>query len=376
MFNVDFITVLGAAISMLLLFAVIIKNENLYSQIFNETRAKVQKIKDKVPVDEIQNELNQYKQEIQLAAEIYSQDAIEKCFSERRKRKKDIKFERGVNLIESCEDYIVYFRERSSNKWKDPDLSPAPLMTALTCMLIIGLYAYIGLNYKYQPEISYRIVFYFLYFSCIEWISIWAYPFLDVFKEVYPRKKGGNAPVKRKMPNKLINFIEGQNGNKMVWIKQVLSAFLVYFILLALLFACTRIPWSPALSLISMGILVLLFGGSLFFIGGYGKKSVPYLNYYGQLVVILGYALILGAVHFFRADSIIPKSLCTSEAINTATLVYIILNGLTFPILFPWIYYHILVFLMELRLHFKKANALIYKKLLVHRYIKKRNNEG
>ncbi|MBO4922544.1 MAG: hypothetical protein J5382_00300 [Bacteroidales bacterium] len=374
MFNVDFITVLGAAISMLLFYSVFITTENLYSRILNETKEKVQKIKDKVPVDEIQDDLNGYKQDIQLAAEIYSQDAIEKCFSEKRKRKKDIKFEKGVNLIKSCEDYIVYFREQSSNKWKDPNLSPAPLLTALTCMLIIGLYAYIGLNYKHQPEISYRIVFYLLYFSWIEWISIWAYPFFDVFKEVYPRKKERNAQVKIKTPNKLINFIEGRNGNKMVWIKQVLSAFLVYFILLALLFACTRIPWSPALSLISMGILVLLFGGSLFFIGGYRKKSVPYLNYYGQLVVILGYALILGAVHIFRADSIIPKSLCTSEAINTATLFFIILNGLTFPIVFPWIYYHILVFLMELRLYLKKVNALIYKGLLVYRYIRKSND--
>ena len=350
---------------MLLFYAVFNENQSSYTKIFDETREKVRKIKKKFPLDKYRRKLDGYEEEITELKSGYHVFAETHNLSIAKRNRKEWRLNKGARLIKECRSYLEFFQNLTLEVWKEPDLTPAPLLTSLTCIILLGLFIITKLNILGQGLL---IMFYFLFFSCIEWLVIWFYPILYLIKIVRQKKVEKNLKQERPEARGALRamrvMVEGDYGSEFVLIKRIFSLVIVFALLCGIIALLALTPCSSKMHLLLVSIPFLLFGGGCFFIGGYNHIRVPYLNYYGQLVVTLGMSFLMGMVTVMGGQQIVPESAYSLEALTKWALGFIFLNGLTFPILFPWLYYHILEVLMEVAIHIKKNRALFYKKRL------------
>jgi hypothetical protein len=321
---------LGIAVSMLLIFVILDKNYNLYNKIVEEIKNKLYKALNNS--EKKVKDFNTSKRRLlkEAGTDTWLKDKLSPIWKGILRNKKKLK-KMGNNIISDKTNEALSI------------LQQAPLYTALFCLLVSGIDAFLlifGHNYSDKVNVT---LFYFVYFSWLSWIVAWIYRSIIIGHYIAFSLSLGNIPRYRDW------FTRHTVFSSLFF--PVTAILIVWGLILLFMRHC-----DSSLIFIVLSIMYLLFG-ILCYLAKEPDKDISYINFYGQIVMIMAVAVLTDLCSsWFNIDSVIPVFWGTSSFLKGAIYFFIFLNGFTCPVLMPTFWFSlapsISSFILRLRLRF------------------------
>lgn len=346
MISNDTLIFLGIALSILLIFVVVHKSANnegndLYSTILDEIRSKIRKaVEALTEKHNVQERIENIKESLREGATIIGWEDSDSGDSEKKRlASTQSMIERARRSTEKCEGAFRRFKEMNPIKEASPLLSQAPLFTALFCLLVVGMQTYVAVSSDNKGSLAGYVeptILTFTYFCILYWVSVWMYRlFVNEFR-LLPAKKSAAG-----------RFLSAYRRMMKRWttlgtIRLLAVIFLAWFLLFPLLRAlhCSRVH-------LGIGFFFVLLGSLGFHAKDY-RKGIPYLNLYGQIVVILAVSILTSVCTRRFGMDVFPKAMLSAHCLDKAVFHFVFLNGFTLPILLPLVYYHCRIWISEM----------------------------
>ena len=365
MLSDSLLTFIGIALSILVIFIVTSRGQridSLYYMIMNEIHEKINdaisetvrrhdKFNDKHR--SLSNEVNIILPQLENGKNVddnnhklplISPEALKKqqVLIEKNRRVYDLD-RRKINAWNN--EFHNLFANSKSSQSLPAIVFQAPFYTALYCLLVVGMHVFLNDYYDQEGDHIDLSLFFFTLFSILFWLFLWLH---RLFYAGFPQPRSHKTEVKKKRMNadKREKWIDRTYRPVFSYLTQYMAfpilavVFLLWVILFSILHWC---HFSTVLNGILICSLFLFCGFACFISKKDSKGDFPFLNFYGQIIVILCFSVITQS--FLNAFGV---SAFTEEMVNVKVLRimifhFIFINGFVLPIFIPLLYYHSIV---------------------------------
>ena len=335
----QYLAFIGIAVSMLLIFVILDKDNNLYNKIVEEIQNKINKA-----LNNSESKISQFQPEV---IKIQHDESVDPQLKKR--------VTNNWGVINKRKVVLRLMKLNLSNKRYIESISiirQAPLYTALFCLLVTGMYSWLILRGEYCPENVNVTIFYFTYLSFVTWFLAWIYRtiffgcFIACNKTLF------------KMPKFRCFFTKHTTFSTLLF--PVMAVFVIWFFAIYFMKDCCSI-WI----FIVLNILYLAAGIPCY-LAKNPEEPITYINFYGQIVLIVVLSILTEVSSEWFQVSVIPAGMQSESRLRMIIFIFIFLNGFTVPVLLTLLWFSTAPFIvslfMRIRLRFIQYHINRYKK--------------
>ena len=315
---------------------------DLYSRILEEMRLKMDRALRRSKEILTRKSINKRAQSIEEATVLCRNYHLtcKKVDPEYEKKEKQLaevrdSYDKYKSAMDRMEKMRAKFYEGSRRNTIPAALSQAPLYTALFCLILVVMHTFYKLKFgnDFNTDEADIVMVSFCVYSLFYWTCIWLF---RLFHNEYILRDPKN--VERRFLKKYQSVMSD------------ITLVSTIFVLIALMVLWIFAVWGlfdlglgsyPILFYAATGLLLVLMGGAMYY-ARTPQDWIPYLNLYGQIVIIMLFSILVRVcmvIGELLSHPISPLSIPT-KFLDWSVYFFVILNGFTFPILMPLLYHH------------------------------------